>query len=64
MYQNNKKTKKYHFVRTVTKSNRKIVEKETKWIPLKHTDFPGTDTSINSVKVVLYSLSWYRHFNK
>ena len=53
MYQNNKKTKKYHFVRTVTKSNRKIVEKEAKWIPLKHTDFPGLVQTLQCVKVVL-----------
>ena len=47
------KTENYHTVGTVLKSNRKIVEKETKWIPLRqHIDLSlywlDADTSIKT----------------
>jgi hypothetical protein len=56
-YKFNPKWKKSHTARTDLKSNRKIAETETKWIPLIYVyltydssfNLLGTDTSINKV---------------
>jgi hypothetical protein len=53
------KNKKYHTVGTFSKSIRKIIETETKSIPLTQiymtAHFPGTSITDGRVKVVLWA---------